>query len=208
MNYRKIYDSIIRRGLLRGIATTSKKNKLTGYEKHHIIPICAGGSNDKSNLVFLTPREHFICHILLVKFCDPIHLKSLRYALGMMRSRGEIISSRMYKFARDQHRIAITNDRIGSMHSLETKLKISRAHLGRKRTPEHCENTRLGQLGKKLSLEHRAKLSEALKGKNLNRTISEKQRSPKTKVTCPHCGLTGGKPVLMRFHFDKCKSQL
>lgn len=24
-------------------------------------------------------------------------------------------------------------------------------------------------------------------------------------ITCPHCGVTGGKPNLMRHHFDKCK---
>lgn len=30
-------------------------------------------------------------------------------------------------------------------------------------------------------------------------------RSPKEKVTCPHCGKTGGKPVMTYFHFDGCK---
>lgn len=27
----------------------------------------------------------------------------------------------------------------------------------------------------------------------------------KDKVTCPHCGKSGGKPVMKRFHFDNCK---
>ena len=36
-------------------------------EEHHIIPRCLGGSDDKSNLVKLTAKEHFICHLLLTK---------------------------------------------------------------------------------------------------------------------------------------------
>jgi len=30
---------------------------------------------------------------------------------------------------------------------------------------------------------------------------------PKPKLTCPHCGLTGGTPQMKRYHFDKCKSK-
>jgi hypothetical protein len=31
-------------------------------------------------------------------------------------------------------------------------------------------------------------------------------KSPKEVITCPHCNQMGGKPVMKRFHFDKCKS--
>jgi hypothetical protein len=57
MNYLKIYNQIIER---------AKNRQLEGYkEKHHILPKCLGGSNDKENLVELTAREHFLCHMLL-----------------------------------------------------------------------------------------------------------------------------------------------
>ena len=36
-------------------------------EKHHVIPRSLGGNNSKSNLVSLTAKEHFICHLLLPK---------------------------------------------------------------------------------------------------------------------------------------------
>lgn len=36
-------------------------------EKHHIIPKSLGGGNSKSNLVTLTAKEHFVCHLLLTK---------------------------------------------------------------------------------------------------------------------------------------------
>lgn len=185
----------------------TKLNRLQDHEKHHVVPICAGGSNDHTNLVFLTRREHFICHMLLVKFCLPEHLKSLRYALGMMRSRKKYVSSHSYSFAKKQYVLAHIETRLGSRHSEETKQKISKAHLGRKRTPEHCENTRLSQLGKKLSEEHKKKLGDATRGRKITYTITSKQKAPKPKVTCPHCGIIGGKPVLTRFHFDNCKSK-
>lgn len=62
MNLQKIYDSIIERGLLRGL----NKKKLNGYfEKHHIVPKCVGGKDEKSNYVLLTAKEHYICHMIL-----------------------------------------------------------------------------------------------------------------------------------------------
>jgi len=44
---------------------TKKENQY--YELHHIVPKCNGGSNDVSNLVLLTYREHFVAHHLLWK---------------------------------------------------------------------------------------------------------------------------------------------
>lgn len=59
MNYTNIYDKLISR---------AKNRVLDGYvERHHIIPRCLGGNDDYSNLVALTPEEHFFAHVLLVK---------------------------------------------------------------------------------------------------------------------------------------------
>ena len=70
MNYLKIYDKIINNAKMRYEFSTKKKLKkdMIGYfEVHHIIPKCLGGTNEHTNLVALTAREHFICHKLLVK---------------------------------------------------------------------------------------------------------------------------------------------
>jgi hypothetical protein len=57
MNWQNIHDQIIKK---------AKNRKKEGYlENHHIIPKCMGGSDDSSNLVKLTPREHFIIHKIL-----------------------------------------------------------------------------------------------------------------------------------------------
>jgi hypothetical protein len=52
-------------------AQAERRKKFQGvyYEKHHIIPRSLGGSNKKENLVLLTAKEHFICHLLLTKMC-------------------------------------------------------------------------------------------------------------------------------------------
>lgn len=59
MNYQKIYNDLISK-------RQSDPACEYGYsEHHHIIPKCMGGTDDKSNIVSLTPREHFIAHWLL-----------------------------------------------------------------------------------------------------------------------------------------------
>lgn len=64
MEYSKVYNKIVARGKERG----NNKKKLEGYyEAHHILPKCLGGVDSKENLVLLTAKEHFICHLLLEK---------------------------------------------------------------------------------------------------------------------------------------------
>ena len=77
MNYTKIYNDLCNRGQLVDI-----KNTEIYYEKHHIIPVFMyknntrktrykcyqvydGNPNSQSNVTYLTPREHFIAHVLL-----------------------------------------------------------------------------------------------------------------------------------------------
>ena len=62
MNYQRIYNSII---------NFRKSNHPTGYrERHHIIPRSIGGTDHSSNLVYLTAREHFVCHYLLTRIYE------------------------------------------------------------------------------------------------------------------------------------------
>ena len=90
MDYQKIYDNLVQ----------SRKNRVTDkyVEKHHIIPKCLGGTDDKDNLVILTYREHFIAHWLLVKI-HKTH-SGINYTfLCMLRkqSDGRILNSRMFE---------------------------------------------------------------------------------------------------------------
>lgn len=77
MNYQEIYNRLVRRG---------QDRILEGYsEKHHIVPRCLGGTDDASNLVSLTPEEHYLCHLLLVKI-HPNNIRLVKAAMFMVSS--------------------------------------------------------------------------------------------------------------------------
>lgn len=104
MNYQNIYQLLINRALL------EKRTKLPGMERHHILPRSLGGNNDVSNLVYLSAREHFVAHKLLVKIHKNNSLahKKMIYALWQMsiqrdgRYKG-IVSSHTYQKAKEEY---------------------------------------------------------------------------------------------------------
>lgn len=136
MDYQKIYNQIIER------AQTEKRVKIKGgeyYEKHHIQPRCLGGSNDKSNLVLLTAREHFLCHRLLCEIYP--NDRKLAYSLWMMcngsnllRSKVFLPTARQYEYSRYLF-VKCLDGRIpwmkGRNHSEESKQKNREKHLGK-----------------------------------------------------------------------------
>lgn len=69
MNYLKAYNILVERGKKRQSGTTGK---LKGYHLHHILPKCIGGNDTPDNLTLLTRKEHYICHLLLVKIYENI----------------------------------------------------------------------------------------------------------------------------------------
>lgn len=67
-NYTKDYYTIINMAINRlptGTTRRQAKNLLLYVERHHIIPKSMGGTNDSSNLVWLTAEEHLHVHLLL-----------------------------------------------------------------------------------------------------------------------------------------------
>ena len=67
-----------------------------GYvERHHVLPRALGGSDDSSNLVALTAREHFVAHVLLAK----IHGGIMWQAVILM-SGGKYCNGRLFEIAR------------------------------------------------------------------------------------------------------------
>ena len=103
MNYEKHYHTLI---------TRAKNRTLTeGYETHHIVPRCLGGTDETTNLVRLTPEEHYTAHLLLVK----IHNDSrLIYAARMMTlgSKYTRRSNKMYGWLKRQY-IELCRQRTG-----------------------------------------------------------------------------------------------
>ena len=94
----------------------AKDRIIFGYtEKHHIIPSSLGGTNDNNNLVKLTAREHFICHLLLTKMTMGNARYKMNFALHMLSNANNIgdgryiPSSRMYDLARRLYKEALDN---------------------------------------------------------------------------------------------------
>lgn len=130
--YTRIYYAIVNKALQAG--------KPSEYcELHHVIPKALGGSNDTGNLVYLTAKQHFICHLLLPKMCNSVaHKEKMVYALWCMINGNGHATSRYIPSARAYEKIkvqlAVTksynmlgekNHFFGKKHSDESKKKMS-----------------------------------------------------------------------------------
>jgi hypothetical protein len=74
--YTLVYYQIIDRAKTRN----TKKMRNDGHQTHHIIPKCLSGTDDPSNLVVLTYKEHRVCHRLLISMTTGIFRYKLMYA--------------------------------------------------------------------------------------------------------------------------------
>ena len=133
--YSRCYYSIVNR---------AKSRILDGYtEIHHILPRSLGGTDDLENLVRLSAREHYICHLLLPKMTSGVPYQKMVYAYTIMSGR-RLYNSKKYNFYRTEYakinselrsgpgngmfgsdRKGEKNTFFGRKHSEETKRKIS-----------------------------------------------------------------------------------
>jgi hypothetical protein len=158
MNYQKIYFSLINFAL--------KRETVDGYfEKHHIIPKSLGGSDDTTNLVSLTAREHFIAHCLLAR----IYGGTQWYSVSRMAFQCKKSNSRLYEIAKIKYSEYLS----GKERPIEVKEKISSSQKGKKFSESHlknlklsnssenvCQKKRLALLGRKRSIEDINKMKQ------------------------------------------------
>lgn len=136
MNYTLHYDLLIRQASV----IIRKKLKTTNpayvyYERHHIIPKCMGGDNSKTNLVLLTPEEHYLAHLLLVRIY-PGHSGLTSAAINLTRKKnGHPVNNKLYSWLRKQHADNVAalhvEKKVGmhnKKHTEETKQKMSVNH--------------------------------------------------------------------------------
>ena len=161
--YTKIYFSIIN--------NAQSRTLLDIYcEKHHIIPKSLGGLNDSNNLVILTAREHYVCHLLLTKMTVGKDRTKMVYAAWRMccnknTNRNYKVTARVYQRIKEER----------STH-LKTLVGEKNHNFGKKtgRTSEH------------FTQEWRENLSKAKKGKTtwnkgIARTNEEKAKMSATR---------------------------
>lgn len=172
MNYQKVYSQIIDRAK----AENRVRAESIYYEYHHITPKCIGGSDDSSNKVLLTAREHFICHWLLIRIYPSSN--SLSFAFWTMCNQKNkyqqsryLPSSRAYEEAKQasiQAQKGVPSGMLGKKHSEETRQKMSesrRRRSSKQHTPETKEKIRRARLGSKRSKETIEKQANTMRGR-------------------------------------------
>lgn len=101
------------------------------FEQHHILPKSLNGSDNKNNIIKLTPRQHFICHYLLTKMFDltDYRYKKMIIAFNMMISGSSImnryINSNLYKKTKLQYANVISELQSGTKNSQFGKIWIT-----------------------------------------------------------------------------------
>lgn len=173
--YKLWYDNIINR---------AKNRVLDGYsEQHHIIPRSLGGADTADNLVALTAREHFICHLLLIKFTSGQDRNKMLHAAILMKSANKFqdryFNSRLYETVRREYSAKRSNEQSGAgnsfygkTHSAETRAKMSAS----KR--ELYSNGKHPHIGTKRSEQAKKNISESKKGKPTSKKGTK--QGPKT----------------------------
>lgn len=152
-------------------------------EKHHIIPRSMKGTNEKTNLVSLSFREHFLCHWLLTKMCinknDTIKMiHAFGYMSRSSKHTKRDISSWQYKLSKSSYKDRKMSEEQKAKlklitRSKETKEKISKSQKNRfKNNPLLREHLASLKRGTKLSLEH----IEIIKKSNIGRKHTKDQR--------------------------------
>lgn len=180
-----------------------KKGEHYYYESHHIIPRSMGGSDRQFNRVLLTPREHYICHLLLIRMVEGVHVSKMFTAILLMSGRKIYqTSSRSYEYHRtnyidsikgsnsphygkgrklsESHKKKISSGRKGIVFSEETRSKMAakRKQSDIQEWSERMTEARKhknGNIGKKRTAEQRLKNSLAHKGKIQSRESNEKR---------------------------------
>ncbi len=215
MNYQRIYDALIE---------SARSHPVVGpKERHHVLPRCLGGGNDKDNLIDLSARQHYVAHQLLVKIYPDHH--GLKYAAYMMTigPKGNRSSNRLYGWLKESYLKNRPQSRgmTGIKHSEQTKEKMKKARAKQIFSAETKLKISQSKTGAKMSQETRRSMAEK---RNKHPTWLASQRnktlpdSAKEAIglanrgrkfpnqVCDVCGKTGAGPNMKRYHFDNCKA--
>lgn len=183
----KILDNKYSRLYFRILDSAQKEARRNG-EKHHIYPKSFGGTNDESNMVKVSLREHFLCHWLLIKCTEGLANYKMLCAFGGMCRGREFKSSWRYEAARraasearkgkpfsEDHRKKLSLAKKGRKITNEAQLRALEQgrKKGRKLTEEQKQTLSAAHLGIRQSKETKQKISQTMTG---NRFFSEETR--------------------------------
>lgn len=153
--YTKTYMKIIES---RRLLNRSKKESY--FESHHIVPRCLGGNNKKENLILLTAKEHYICHLLLIKMTSGkdrskmcLGLKCLSQMKNHKQSRN--LTSRMFERFRLEANQAISENHSDVSGSNNPMFGKPSPNKGVKMTDEQKDKIKKSLTGRSFSESHK-----------------------------------------------------
>lgn len=123
------------------IVNDARSKEHVGYvEHHHIFPRSLGGDNNTENIVTMSARQHFVCHLLLVRMTSSNdRIKMLHAAHHMSichRKSAYHVSSMTYEMLKKSISKLMKNNKrglgqAGWRHTDEAKQKMSLAKKGK-----------------------------------------------------------------------------
>lgn len=184
MDYQRIYNNIVVR------AHGRKKMKkhdcdYVYYERHHVVPRCLGGSNDRTNLVYLTAEEHWLAHLLLVKiYPGNAKLVFACKAMSMTGGNTSRITNKMFGWIRREYSDATSKRQKGRLVSQEQRDKISATLKGRPAPHQLGAGnvTKRPDVAKKISIANKGKpkvfSNPELRGERISKSKKGKPNLP------------------------------
>ena len=150
MNYIQLIATVCETGkylnwyctlMSRGRQRAKQSCTLQPYERHHIVPrsFHMGGGKDVENIALLTPREHFVAHVLLTK-CTHGSLKyKMLHAVQRFAGSASLTSW-------EYQRAALSTKHLPKGE--EHRKRISEGLTGKVRSEEHKRNLSISNAGK------------------------------------------------------------
>lgn len=193
-----------------------RKKKLEGVDSylhaHHIVPLHAGGSNEESNIVYLTIEEHAKAHLILFE----------QHGRWQDKLAWQMLSGQIGK--EEGIKIAQKNADKSWMKTPEGRALLSEAQrrsidTGKKPKPWNKgktkeEDIRLQEYSKR-SKQHMAEgrihcIGDSMRGKSFTedhkKVLSERAKN-RSKVVCEHCKKEVIPQMYKRWHGDVCKTK-
>ena len=198
--YTKWYNSIIKTAQGRVLPAG------TYVERHHIIPKSLGGTE----VVALTAREHYVCHLLLTKMLPkPAVFKMITAVWRMANATKE--QAKLYR---------ISGHRYELLRKARKNVKMSAEAKAKSSATKKAKHLSSWNKGIPRTEENKAKVSAACLAKAQTRPVWNKGRAhpPETiakiaerarnrlVLTCPHCSKTATGSNYLRWHGDNCKA--
>lgn len=152
------------------------------HERHHIVPICLGGTNEESNLIDLYAREHYCAHRLLA-LENPDNLK-LNFAWWVMSTRSSSTLGRYQLTPAEYEEAKIALQKSQSQTKTELFKNIeNHPWYGKHHSEESKRKMSEAKQGRKLTEEHKKKIGNAARGKTLPPRSEESKRKHSKVMT-------------------------